>query len=71
MEWFDVQFHQTKGRGNDETKFQQPRNYFQYAPRQEIDQKMMMGEVLSAFTFHRNPNKNIVSFGERGRMGFN
>jgi len=29
----------------------------------------MMGEVLSAFTFHGNPNKIIVSFGEGRRRG--
>ena len=69
VEWFDVQFHQTKGTGNNEAKIRKARNYYQYPSREDVDRKMMMGEVLSAFTFHGNPNKIIVSFGEGRRRG--
>ena len=69
MEWFDIQFRLTKSGGNDEAKVRQPQNCFQYASREEIDRKMMLGEVLSAFTFHGNPNKIIVLFGESKHRG--
>jgi len=70
IEWLDVQFHQTKGKGNNESQNWKPRGYFHYASRQEIDCKMMMGEALFAFTFHGNPKKIIVSFGDRRQKDF-
>jgi hypothetical protein len=70
MEWYDGQFRQEANReAGIETTFRKTRNYFQYTSKHDIDRKVMLGEVLSAFTFFGNPNKLVVAFGEKRRQG--
>jgi len=52
MEWYDGQLRQEANReAGIETCIRKVRNYFQYASKNDIDWKMMLDEVLSAFTF--------------------
>jgi len=70
MEWYDGQLRQEANReAGTETTFRKNRNYFQYTSKHDIDRKMMLGEVLSAFTFFGNTNKLFVAFGEKRRRG--
>ena len=52
MEWYDGQLQPEANReAGIETSIRKARNYFQYTSKDDIDWKMMLGEVLSAFTF--------------------
>ena len=70
MEWYDGQLRQESNReAGIETSIRKTRNYFQYMSKDDIDRKMMLGEVLSAFAFFGSHNKLFVAFGEKRRRG--
>ena len=69
MEWLSEEFDKADSNRDQDSEKRVPRMYYQYKTLEEIERKIMLGEVLSGFTFHGNSEKIVIAYGGQRRSG--